>query len=89
MKTKQDNDVIDCIDAIYEENETQLLWPIRLRTVYDENQIGPRGDQSIGLVYIELETELSRPIWSGVVCDENQTRQRLDQSYMCDLCQKQ
>ena len=38
MKTRLDNYVIDCTDAIYVKNETELSWPIRPSLVYDENQ---------------------------------------------------
>ena len=36
MKTKEDNDVIDRIGAIYAENDIKLSWPIRLGAVFDE-----------------------------------------------------
>lgn len=36
-KTRQDNYVIDCKDAIYAKNEIELLWLIELRTICDEN----------------------------------------------------
>ena len=36
---KQNWDVVtDCISAVYTENEIELLWPIKLVVVYDENQ---------------------------------------------------
>ena len=44
MKTKEDNDVIDRIGAIYAENETELSWPIRLSVVYDKNQTRQQHD---------------------------------------------
>ena len=34
------------IDANYDENKTQLAWPIRLGVVCEENQIGEQHDQS-------------------------------------------
>ena len=37
MKTKQDNNVTNCIDAVYAQNETQLLYLIILGAVCDEN----------------------------------------------------
>lgn len=55
MKTKQDNDMTDGIDAIYDKNEPQLLWPIKLNTVYDEKQTGQWWNQSIGLVCAETK----------------------------------
>lgn len=39
MKTKLDNDVIDCIDLVNVETETELLWHIWLCAICDENQI--------------------------------------------------
>ena len=29
--------MLDCIDAFYIENDTELSWPIELGEVYDEN----------------------------------------------------
>lgn len=39
MKTKQNNDVTHCTDAIYVENETKLLWAIGLGAFCEDNQI--------------------------------------------------
>ena len=39
MKTKLDNDVIDCIDLVNVETETELLGHIWLGAICDENQI--------------------------------------------------
>lgn len=36
----------DRIDVVFIENETELLWPIRLSMVYDENKTGQQRDQS-------------------------------------------
>ena len=36
-KTKQDNDMINRIGAIYIENNIQLSWSIKLGAVYDKN----------------------------------------------------
>ena len=36
----------DRIDVVFIENETELLWPIRLSMVYDENKIRQQRDQS-------------------------------------------
>ena len=36
MKTRQDNDVTDCISLAYTKIETELLRPIWTGTVYDE-----------------------------------------------------
>ena len=46
METRQDNDMIDYTDAIYAQNEIELLGPIWSGAVYDENQIRLRCDQS-------------------------------------------
>lgn len=40
MKTKQDNDITDHIGLVYVEIKTELLGPILLGTVYDENWRG-------------------------------------------------
>ena len=40
MKVRQDNDMIDLIDAVYIENKTTRSRLIRPGTVCDENQIG-------------------------------------------------
>ena len=39
MKTNQDNNVTNRTCTVYTENDTELSWPIRSGTVYDENQI--------------------------------------------------
>ena len=38
MKTKQDNDLIDCIGVIYAETKIELLGPIKLSVVCYQNQ---------------------------------------------------
>ena len=38
MKTKQDNDMIDCIGAVYNGNDIEQLEPIRPDVIFDENQ---------------------------------------------------
>lgn len=40
-ETKQDNDVANLIGTIYAKNETELLWPIGLGVVCDENETWP------------------------------------------------
>lgn len=40
MKTRQDNDMIDCTGPLYIENETKLLWLNRQGTVYDVDKTG-------------------------------------------------
>ena len=72
MKTKQDNDVTNGTDVIYDENETQLSWLIRSGIVYDKNQTWQRWNQSISLFYTETKIELLGPIDScplGVSAD--------------------
>lgn len=39
-KTKQDNDMINRISAVYVKNETKLSWLIESCLFCDENQIG-------------------------------------------------
>ena len=46
MKTKEDNNVIDCTDVVYAKNDVELLWPIRPSADYDEKQIGQLRDWS-------------------------------------------
>ena len=46
MKTKQDNDMTNCIGAVYVENNIELSWLIRSGTVCDENHIGQLRDWS-------------------------------------------
>ena len=62
MKTRQDDDISDHTSVVYDGNKTKLPCPIELCAICDENQIGKRWHQSIGLVYVEIETKLSRPI---------------------------
>ena len=44
MKSKQDNDVIDGIGAVYAEIETKLSYLIGHNAVYHENQTGEKHD---------------------------------------------
>ena len=69
IKTKQDNDVTDRIGVIHIENETDLLWWIRLGAIYDKNQKGHGHDR------------MYWPIRPDVEYDENRIRQRHDWSY--------
>ena len=78
MKTKQDNNVTNRIDAVYAQNETQLLYLIILGAVCDENETGQRRDQSIGLVHVETEAELLGVIRLTTICDENQIGELCD-----------
>ena len=45
IKTKQNNDEIDCIGMVYVENEIEQFEPIWLVVVYDENQTGQWCDR--------------------------------------------
>ena len=38
-QTKQDNEVIDYVDADYAKNGTKMSWLIRQNVAYDENEI--------------------------------------------------
>ena len=44
MKTRLENDVIDHIDVVHAKNEIDLLWLIKLGTMFDENQTGQRRE---------------------------------------------
>lgn len=44
-KTRQDNDVTNCIGVIYTEKDIELLLLIRQGTIYDEMKIGEWHDQ--------------------------------------------
>ena len=39
MKNKQDNDMANHTSVFYTENDTELLWSIKLGVIYDKNQI--------------------------------------------------
>ena len=43
-KMRQDNDVISHTGPLYPKNKTELSWPIRQDTVYDEDQTGQQRD---------------------------------------------
>ena len=44
MKTRQVNNVTDCIGVIYAKNDTELSWPIGSIVDYDENHIEKQHD---------------------------------------------
>ena len=46
MKTKQDNDLIDCIGVIYAETKIELSGPIKLSVVCYQNQTRQWHDRS-------------------------------------------
>ena len=37
-KTRQENDVVNCIDVVYAKNDAKLSWLIEPGVVCDENQ---------------------------------------------------
>ena len=39
MKTRKDNEVIDCTGVVYIENDIELSWPIGSSVICDKNQI--------------------------------------------------
>ena len=46
MKTRHDNDMTDHTGFVYSKTEKELLGPIWLSAVYDENQIGQQPNRS-------------------------------------------
>ena len=46
MKTGQDNDMTKHTSAIYAENVTELLCPIKLSAICDKNKTGQQYDRS-------------------------------------------
>ena len=62
MKTKQHNNMTNCIGVVYAETETALLGPIWLvRSMMKTRQDNDVTD-CIGMVYAKTVTELSWPI---------------------------
>lgn len=59
IKIKQDNNVIDRIGLLYAKNDNELLGPIRLGVVYDENRHDNDVIYLLHVVYVENEIELS------------------------------
>lgn len=45
MKTKWNNDMIECIGGVNTENDIELSWPIISDVNCDENQIWQRHDR--------------------------------------------
>ena len=37
-KTKEDNNMTNCIDPLYTKNEIELSWPIRYGTIYHKEK---------------------------------------------------
>lgn len=58
-KTKQDNDMTNCISPLNAENETQLSYLIRQCMVNDESRWDNDMIDHTDIVYIKIKTELS------------------------------
>ena len=86
-KTRQDNDMIDGIGAVYAENETELSKSIE--PVQSMTKIRKDNDMidCIGTVYAKSDTELSWSIRPCANYDKNQIGQWRDW-YRCGLYQK-
>ena len=56
IKTKCNNDVIECTGEVYTRNNIKLLWPIRSSVDCDENQISNDMTDPTNMVYDENET---------------------------------
>ena len=77
-KTRQDNDMIDSIGAIYVENEIELSWLIRPGIVYEVTKQNNDVTKHTCVIYAENDIELLWSIGLGFVCDENQIGQLHD-----------
>ena len=55
-KTRQDNDVIDCIGEVYSKIETKLSEPIGLDVISDETRYDNDVTDFTSVVYAEKET---------------------------------
>ena len=56
MKTKQDNDMIDCISLVKVETKTELLGFISLGAICDESQTDNDVTDHIVVVYAKNKT---------------------------------
>ena len=87
-KTRQENDVTNCISLLYTETKTKLsrlsdrMWSM-VKTRQDNDMSDSRGS-----IDAENDNELLWLIVSGVVCDKNQTEQWCDWPYKHGICQK-
>ena len=70
MKTRHDNNETYCIGLNKVKIKTELLGPIWLSAVCDENQTGQQCDYRTGALYPKNGTELSWSIGLIMVCDE-------------------
>ena len=77
-KTKQDNDMTDRIGLVYAEIKTQILIPILLGTICDENHTRQLCDWLEKCNLCFHDTELLLLIGFGVIFNKNQTRQLRD-----------
>ena len=81
--------MIDHIDLVYAEIETELLEPIWPGTICEENQTRQRRDKSYKRdLGQKNDTELLWSIGLGAEYKENQIRQLCDWLYKCGLCWK-
>ena len=87
MKTRQDNNMINHIGAIYHENEIELSWLIGSGAVYEKNQKGQQHDRLHRACLCQkwYSFEQSRPIKLGAFFEENKIGQWHDQSYKCNI----
>lgn len=69
IKTKQDNNVIDCVSLVYDETKIELLGPIWLSAICDEPRQNNDVTNHIGVVYVENKTKLLWLIRPGAVYD--------------------
>lgn len=68
-KTRQDNDLIDHIGAVYVEKYTKLFGPTRPGVAYTKIRHDNDLTNHIDVVYVEKETKLSWPIGPCAICD--------------------
>ena len=70
-KTRQDNDMMDCIDVVYTKIETKLSRIIKLSMVCYQNHTGQWHDWPYMYGLHQNKTELLWLIGLGAVYDEN------------------
>lgn len=77
MRTKHENDVNYCTNAVYVKNETKLLCQMKLGC-----GLWRKPDKSTTMPSLKLNFW---DLFDQVCCDENYTRQWRDRSYKCVL----
>lgn len=82
-KTKQHNNKIDLIDAVYAKKETDLSWLIKSSVICDENKTEQWHGWLYRCDYNNNNIELPWSIGQGEVCDKNQIEQWPDWSQRC------